>query len=295
MTDHQDALGDFRPAHAFFVGIDSDGCTFDTMELKHKECFIPNIIKFYGLQAASKYAREAAEFVNLYSEWRGINRFPALEMTMDLLRQRPEVTRRGVELRDMASLDRFVKSGVPLGNPALKEACSRTRDPELELALAWSESVNRDIASMVHGVPPFPFVRESLDRLTPRADMMCVSATPGAALAAEWKEHGLAAYVRLIVGQEIASKKEAIRVAAAAGYEKGKVLMIGDAPGDMAAAHSNGALFYPVVPGEEEQSWERFSKEALDRFLQGTYAGAYEQGLIAHFKQKLPSVPPWKH
>jgi len=41
------------------------------MELKHKECFIPNIINYYALQGVSKYAREAAEFVNLYSTSRG--------------------------------------------------------------------------------------------------------------------------------------------------------------------------------------------------------------------------------
>ena len=35
-------------------------------------------IKHFGLQAASKYARECWEFVNLYSRTRGINRFPAL-------------------------------------------------------------------------------------------------------------------------------------------------------------------------------------------------------------------------
>jgi hypothetical protein len=31
----------FTPQHEFLVGIDSDGCVFDSMELKHKECFIP--------------------------------------------------------------------------------------------------------------------------------------------------------------------------------------------------------------------------------------------------------------
>ena len=41
---------EIKPQHDFLVGIDSDGCAFDTMELKHKECFIPNIIKFYQLQ-----------------------------------------------------------------------------------------------------------------------------------------------------------------------------------------------------------------------------------------------------
>ncbi len=88
-------LAEMQPEHAFFVGIDSDGCVFDTMEIKHKECFIPNTIQYWDLQAVSKYAREAAEFVNLYSKWRGVNRWPALTMTFDLLRERPEVQRRG--------------------------------------------------------------------------------------------------------------------------------------------------------------------------------------------------------
>src|SRR4051812_36682813 len=67
-------LDQFQKRHEFLVAIDSDGCAFDTMEVKHKECFIPNTIKYFHLQAVSKFAREAAEFVNLYSKWRGINR-----------------------------------------------------------------------------------------------------------------------------------------------------------------------------------------------------------------------------
>ena len=31
------ALAELQPQHRFFVGIDSDGCAFDTMEIKHKE------------------------------------------------------------------------------------------------------------------------------------------------------------------------------------------------------------------------------------------------------------------
>ena len=58
-------LEELQPEKDFFIGIDSDGCVFDTMEIKHKECFIPNIIKYWNLQAVSKYARDSAEFVNL--------------------------------------------------------------------------------------------------------------------------------------------------------------------------------------------------------------------------------------
>ena len=40
----------------YLVCIDSDGCAFDTMEIKHKECFCPAYINYFGLQAVSKYA-----------------------------------------------------------------------------------------------------------------------------------------------------------------------------------------------------------------------------------------------
>ena len=48
----------FTPHCPFLVGIDSDGCAFDTMELKHKECFIPVTINYWELQgSASTTAR----------------------------------------------------------------------------------------------------------------------------------------------------------------------------------------------------------------------------------------------
>ena len=70
--------------------------------------------------------------------------------------------------------------------------------------------------------------------------------------------------------------------------------MIGDAPGDRDAAHAVGALFYPINPGAEELSWERFYDETSERFLEGTYAGAYEAALIAAFDKLLCDTPPWK-
>jgi hypothetical protein len=72
------------------------------------------------------------------------------------------------------------------------------------------------------------------------------------------------------------------------------MLMIGDAPGDMKAARANGALFYPINPGKEEASWQRFYEEALDKFVSGEYAGEYETALIKEFDAYLPEIPPWK-
>ncbi len=292
--DYAKELKEFQPKQKFFVGIDSDGCAFDTMEIKHKECFIPNIIKHWNLQAVSKYTREAAEFVNLYSEWRGINRFPALIMVFDLLRERPEVQRRKVEIPVAQPVRDFIDSGLPLGNPALKQEVERTKDPILTQALEWSEAVNRTIADMVKGIPPFPFVRESLEALQGKADVIVVSATPYEALKREWEEHDIAKYVAIIAGQEMGKKQEHIQYAAGGKYPENHILMVGDALGDYKAAKANNALFYPINPGHEEESWERFYKEALPKFFNEEYAGEYEKKLFEEFKQYLPSTPPWK-
>jgi len=287
-------LSGFRPEHEFFVGIDSDGCAFDTMEIKHKECFTPNIIKHWGLQAVSKYAREASEFVNLYSKWRGINRWPALVMVLDLLRDRAEVRARGVVPPEVPCLREFMASGLPLSNDGLKQYMAEHPGPELDRALAWSLGVNASIADMVHGVPPFPYLRESLQFLADKADMIVVSATPAEALVREWQEHDIARYVRAIAGQEQGTKAEHLALAAKGNYQPDQILMIGDAPGDLKAARSNGALFFPVNPGHEEESWWRFFEEAMHRFVAGEYAGDYEARLIAEFDRLLPEVPPWK-
>ncbi len=280
-----------EPKQEFLVGIDSDGCAFDTMELKHKECFIPNTIKYYDLQGVSKYTREAAEFVNLYSKSRGINRFPALVETLQWLQKRPEVRARNVRIEIPNSLTQWIKEESKLGNPALQSKVEQSKDPDLQRALDWSVAVNDTIADMVHGVPPFPCVRESLEKLVCTADLLVVSATPNAALQAEWEEHDIARFTRAILGQELGSKKEFLTNAAK--YAPGQSLMIGDAPGDYQAAVANQCLFFPINPGHEEASWRRFYEEGIERFLGGTFQGSYQQALLDEFEQYLPQRPPW--
>jgi phosphoglycolate phosphatase-like HAD superfamily hydrolase len=281
----------FTPKHNYLVGIDSDGCVFDTMELKHKECFIPNIINHWNLQGVSKYAREAAEFVNLYSKSRGINRFPALVETMEWLQKRPEVRARGIKVEVPPSLREWIKRETKLGNPALEKEVEAHGDPWLTQSLTWSKAVNKSIEEMVRGVPPFPFVRESMIKLRNCTDILVVSATPHEALQREWEEHDLSQYVAAICGQEIGTKKESLAVAAQ--YPTDHTLMIGDAPGDYKAAVANHALYFPINPGVEEASWKRFYEEGIAKFLDGSFAGKYQQELLDEFERYLPAQPPW--
>ncbi|MSU59416.1 MAG: HAD family hydrolase [Pedosphaera sp.] len=292
MSDPIQILKDFKPAKEFFVGIDSDGCIFDSMEIKHKECFTPMFIKHFHLQAVSKYARECWDFVNLYSKTRGANRFPALVRAVKLLGERPQVNARSVKMPDMTALKEWIARESKLSNATLN-AEVKNGNTGLAQVKVWSDAVNAAVADIVHGVPPFPLVRESLQKLSARADAMCISQTPAEALKREWTEHGIDQFVKVIAGQEMGTKTEHIKFAAASKYAPEKILMIGDAPGDFNAAKKNGALFFPIVPGHEEDSWKRLHDEALDRFFASNYVGAYEIGLVKEFDASLPENPHW--
>lgn len=289
-------LEEFHREHDFFVALDSDGCVFDSMEIKHKECFTPAFIKSWNLQAAAKYARQVWEFANLYSVDRGMNRFPVLIKSLELLMEYPEAMRRGIEIPDLTPLRDFVTSGLPPSNAGLEKRIATHPDPLLTRTIEWSLAVNAAIADMVSGVPPFPGVTECLDRIIADADLAVVSGTPGEALRREWDEHSLDHYPLIIAGQELGKKTEHLKVMTGGkGYAPDRMLMIGDAPGDFKAARATGVMFYPVNPGHEEESWQRLRDEALDRFFAGTYGGDYEASRIAEFEKLLPEHPPWKH
>ncbi|MBL9128533.1 MAG: HAD family hydrolase [Verrucomicrobiales bacterium] len=293
MNDPSLPLRNFAPTRGFFVGIDSDGCVFDTMTIKHKECFVPMFVKHFGLQPVARFAREVWEFVNLDSKTRGINRYPALSNALNLLAARPEVQARGVAVPSSDDLDDWMAREPRHTQAALRAEVERSGNETLRTVLDWSLAVDAQILDIVHGIPPFPGVAETLARLRDQADVMVISQTPGAALAREWAEHGLSDSVALVAGQEMGTKKDHLRLAARTKYPPNRVLMIGDAPGDFTAAKSNGALFFPILPGYEEASWKRLMDEALDAFFSEQYAGDFETFLVREFMALLPENPPW--
>ncbi|MEM5947598.1 HAD hydrolase-like protein [Spirochaetia bacterium 38H-sp] len=279
----------------FFIGIDSDGCVFDSMELKHKECFCPEFIYHFSLQTVSRYARQVWDFVNLYSKNRGLNRFLALVKAIDFLSTHPDVQKRSPSLPYLASLRGWVKRETKLGMNTLKTEITQNPDQELKRVYEWSKDVNTAVARMVKGgVPPFPYVKESMKLMTQYADTLVVSQTPFDTLKHEWEEQGIIGYMKAIAGQEVGNKAEQIAVAAKQGYKPTHMLMIGDAPGDLESAKANNVMFFPIIPGQEENSWKELYEEGLMRFFEEKYAGEYQESLIERFNKSLPSVPPWE-
>jgi phosphoglycolate phosphatase-like HAD superfamily hydrolase len=292
--DFQAILKDLQPAHEYFIGIDSDGCVFDTMEVKQKEFFIPNAIKYFDLFAISKILRETWEFVNLYSVHRGVNRFPAMIKVFELLSERKEIKENRIRLPDLSSLKKWVNKETKLSNTTLQQYFDSNYDPDLEKVVKWSDAVNKEIGEWLHNIPPFPNAMKAIEKISLIADSIIVSQTPFEALDREWQEHDMKKLVSVIAGQEHGTKAEHIAFAAKNKYPDDKILLIGDARGDLEAAKDNGILFYPVIPGKEDQSWKRLLNEGLDKFISGKFAGIYEDNLLIEFGRSLPDIPPWK-
>jgi phosphoglycolate phosphatase-like HAD superfamily hydrolase len=300
MTDYTQALKNFKSKHKFFVGVDSDGCAFDSMGIKQRECFCPWMIGYFGLQPVAEAARQCKEFADLFSKTRGANRHKTIvRILTELLPTHPMVIERGFKVPVFRHYCEWVNNPKSLLSDAgLEKTIEDTFDAEtkkeLSCALEWSKAVNRAVESIVKNLPPFPHVRESLARISQQADVLVVSATPVDAIRREWTEQGIATYVQIVAGQEMGTKEQHLAITTRGKYELNHALMIGDAHSDHMAAKKNSCLFYPINPGDETKSWKRFYEEAFYKFIGCTYAGDYEAKLIAEFDKYLPDNPPWK-
>ena len=289
----KDDLINFLPQFKTFVGIDSDGCVFDTMEIKQKNHFHPAIIRHWGLAAIEPQVRAAAEFVYLYSTYRGLNRFLGLCKTFELLNGWPEAHDHAA-LPDPADLRAYCDSGLPLSNATIQAEAGRTGSRLLAEVYDWSVALNEDIDRNMPDPPPFHGVKKALKRIQKHSDAIVISQTQAVSLLKDWYRDNLAQYVSVIAGPELGSKIDHFTMAAVNRYPSHAILMIGDAPGDMATAETIGCNFYPINPGHEIESWQRFMDEAYAMFLSGGFSEAYQKQLNSEFKALLPRTPPWK-
>ena len=183
-NDVAEPLRDFKPKYKFFVGIDSDGCVFDTMDIKQSECFCPWTIAYFNLQPVAQAVRECKNFTDLYSKTRGVNRHKSTKRILaELLPEHPMVKARGFEVPNLPHYFAWVDDPKSvLSNEGLEKAIAAASDPqaksELRLALDWSLKVNAVIGEIVKDMPPFPFVRESLEKIDRKSTRLNSSHIP---------------------------------------------------------------------------------------------------------------------
>ena len=261
----------------FFIGVDSDGTAFNSMIAKHRYAFIPAAIEVWSLEEYSNDVFEFCEYINLFSKHRGINRFEGLLMMFD------ELKTRGIFLGDYSALREYMNNTNTYSNSTLKKYIEDTQNPFLEEVLKWSMKADILFAEKVNGMPPFDGVKESLEEASKYADVVVVSSASAKGLLDDWGASDIAKYTHKIMGQENGTKKQQLKNAVGNEYSENCVLMIGDAIGDYDAAQSVDALFYPILPGREEESWHKFLETGMKKFFEGSFAGEYQKDLLKEF------------
>lgn len=279
----------FTPKHTHLICVDSDGCAMDTMDIKHFRCFGPSMVEEWSLTPWQEEILQRWNRINLYSMTRGINRFQGLSVAL-------EETDRNI--RHISGIDRllsWIASAHELSERSLEKEIEENRENEkqkqfqiLEKALSWSRKVNEKIAALpLDELQPFSGVKETLEAACMYADIAVVSSANRKAVEEEWQRCGLASMATVFLTQDDGSKAFCIGELLKKGYFMENVLMLGDAPGDEKAALANHVLFYPILVKEETASWERFRRDALPRFLQGNYAGTYQEEQTVRFYENL--------
>lgn len=275
------SIDEFEKSKEFLICVDSDGCAMDTMEVKHRKCFGPQIVEVWGLKDIEEKFLKTWYDINLYSKTRGINRFKGLVKIFDVL------TAEGIKMPEFASIKKWTETTPELSNPALKKAIEETNDEQLIKTLEWSNAVNKAISELHNEDEPFPFVKEGLEIISKSADIAIVSSANGGAVMEEWTRHELAPSVSVMLGQEAGTKAACIAGLKENNFSNDMVLMVGDAPGDLEAALKNKVLYYPILVGKEEFSWRRLATEALAKLMDGSYKGEYQDKLIDEFNSSL--------
>lgn len=300
---------------SYFIGIDSDGCVFDTMETKHRQAFIPALCEVYELDHLAPLVEEVWTGINLYSGKRGLNRFPALVQTIEDLKIHPVLRRfpgvLAAILPDTGPLKEWIANTSTLSNESLEREIARRTQlmtlidhgrseiaetlEELERCLLWSKRVNELAVPVIEKVEMFRGASNFLKMLRPNGSskvdlstaMVVISQSSHDLLSKQWDQHQVSQYVDAIHGQEDGSKINVLKRYVREGGFTGQMLIIGDAPGDLEAAQAMGASFFPVLPGHESESWERLAYEAWPIFAAGGYTNEYQNRLISNFFQCL--------
>ena len=274
------SLDAFSNQKDYLICVDSDGCAMDTMDIKHFRCFGPCMVEEWGLEPWEKPILDRWNEINLYTMTRGINRFKGLAMALS------EIDRQYAPIEGVEELAAWAETAPELSNGALAKAAQSARGPALAKALSWSKKVNAAIDALPESEKkPFAGVAEGLAAAHGFADVAVVSSANREAVVEEWQKWNLLDHVDVLCCQDSGSKAHCISELAKKGYAPGHILMVGDAPGDKAAAEKNGVFFYPILVRREAESWAAFG-EALAHLQEGSYAG-YGQEKAKEFLDNL--------
>ena len=245
------SIDEYRKNHDLLIAIDSDGCVFNNMTIKHQKAFFPCLLEVMDLQDPEGFYARKWDEINLDYPLRGINRFLGLGKLLDEW-QIPYETE---------TYKRWLRESVNLSNDALTEWIDLTDDEFLRMVYRWSIRVNEVVEEMSLSFLPFPSAISFIEKAYHYGDIVVMSSANQDAIVREWSQSGILKYVSFIVSQDFGTKSFGICSLIEKGYRQENTLMIGDAVSDERAARENGVRFHQIAYKKEEKCWQLLLNE----------------------------------
>ncbi|MFC5631010.1 MULTISPECIES: HAD family hydrolase [Streptococcus] len=255
--------------------VDSDGCAMDTMTYKHQLFFGPIAADVFKVKERDVFLTEW-DRVNLFSKTRGVNRFVGLVMGLEF-----------AGVGNIEHLKQWVETTSSLSNASLEAVLAQNPSDDLEKALEWSNEVNRQIKSYDGDALAFEGTLAGLQKLHALGRVFVVSSANKEAVEEEWVEQGLMPHIDDLYCQDRGKKEDVIAELINQGYDPSRMMMIGDSPGDLAAAEQNGVAFYPILVGKEAESWKLLADEVADAFAEGKLTSVDQEMYHSNFWNNL--------
>lgn len=265
----------FMKKEKYVFCVDSDGCAMDTMTYKHQLFFGPLAADVFDVEEREAFLKEWDK-INLYSKTRGVNRYVGLVMGLEF-----------AKIPNIENLKQWVETTDSLSNASLEEAIAENPSDDLKKALEWSNQVNSNIKNHEGDALAFPGALEGLGTLHELGKVFVVSSANKEAVEEEWNDQGLMSHIDDLYCQDRGKKEDVIASLILQGYAPEKIMMIGDSPGDLAAAQQNGVAFYPILVGDEAKSWEELANSVGKAFVEGNFTEENQEQVIAQFWHNL--------
>jgi soluble P-type ATPase len=257
--------GDFdawKKTHDAVVAVDWDGTCKDTMVAKWTKGFNFAITRVWpALAPHQKKIDEVCYQQNLAPGAVSANRFLMLRKMMGMWKQAGLTT---------TDLSKFSKALDHVQQAGLSHSTATYRKLQGQFGyddapLRWSDLSDDLIAEAVKSVHVFPHVREVLEGVMDRADLVVVSASKGEAVRQDIVDDKMEGLFKAMLAQDFLPKKQCLL-----GLKKkyAKVLFVADGAGDRTTAGEAGVGFFEVRIGDEAASWLE-AKGVLEKFVNG--------------------------
>jgi hypothetical protein len=268
VTSSVESTGPDQPLHLHdkqvIVIIESEGAVFDINRYWHETAYLPSFIGCFGGNVDPSIVGEIWRTVALDTSLRGEHPLVLLLAALRVLNVLFPSMQRTVIIR---ALEKYSLSESTWDDLFKLDE----KHPVEMMVIDWfsmAEGLIQELGRVPHFSTAEEFLR-SARYIAPRSEVLVYSNLAEMSAMRMWQNAGLGECFYRIAGKERGRPGEYLRAALSAGFERSSIIAIGSSAGMFRASQLAGIRFFPITPGQEEESWKILAEQWFPAYLRG--------------------------